>query len=105
MNASSSGSSSSPARGRSCPSLMLVLTFVWPSSTWGHPLRLLQLSSLRPPSGRLLRPHLRRCLHATIRPLLVNRLLLDIMLLLDSNPVATAADAATAGVVLLPPKQ
>ena len=86
MNVFSSCPSSSPARGRSRPSPMFVLTSVWPSSTWGRPLPLLRLSSPRPPSGRPLRPRLR--LHAIIRPLLA------IMLLLDSNPVATAAGAA-----------
>jgi len=101
MNVFSSCPSSSPARGRSRPSPMFVLTSVWPSSTWGRPLPLLRLSSPRPPSGRPLRPRLR--LHAIIKPLLAIRLLLDIMLLLDSNPVATAADAAAAGAALAAP--
>jgi hypothetical protein len=98
MNVSSSCPSSSLASGRSHPSPMFVLTSVWPSSTWEHPLPLPRLSSPRPPSGRPLRPHLRLCLHAIIRPLL------DIMLLLDSNPVAPAAAAAAVGAALAAPK-
>ena len=69
MSVSSSCPSSSPARGRSRPSLMFVLTSGWPSSTWGRPLPLLRLSSPRHPPGHLLRPHLR--LHAIIRLLLL----------------------------------
>jgi len=90
MNVFSSCPSSSPARGRSCPSLMFVLTSGWPSSTWGRPLPLLRLSSPRHPPGHLLRPHLR--LHAIIR------------LLLDSHPVATTATVAVVGAALAAPK-